>query len=377
MTNDNHHGVRASPAAPFAEPLLRWFARHGRKSLPWQGGTDAYRIWVAEVMLQQTRVETVIPYYQQFIAQFPDVYRLAAAELEQVLTHWAGLGYYNRARNLHRTAGIVCAQYGGRFPRTLAEMCQLPGLGRTTAAAILVFAYQQRQPILDGNVKRVLCRYWAVAGYPGTSQVAKQLWAYAEYMLPHHSVAAYTQAMMDLGATLCTRTRPDCPHCPVARHCRAHQLGMTAHYPTPRPHRPRPHRTCRVLLVQNARAEYLLVKRAPTGIWGGLWMFPQIEAADLYDGDDGNEVDSVQWCAEQLALAIQPIHPQSPLPPLRHAFTHFELHLQLQLCRLIAQPSGAVLDKAEYLWYNPATGRDLAVPSVVAKIFKRLPNLST
>ncbi len=261
----------------FSAALLDWYDHHGRRDLPWQSEPTPYRVWVSEIMLQQTQVSTVIPYYRRFMQSFPDVAALAAAGQDQVLHHWSGLGYYARARHLHAAAQRV-VQSGGAFPDTLEAVMALPGVGRSTAGAILALACAQRHPILDGNVKRVLARFHAVDGWPGQATVQKRLWQLAEMYTPHARVAHYTQAIMDLGATLCTRGRPDCGQCPVRSGCAAHGSSRQADYPAPRPARILPVRTVTMLLLGNQASELLLERRPPTGIWGGLWSFPELAA---------------------------------------------------------------------------------------------------
>src|SRR5215510_12035496 len=257
-----------------AAKLIAWQKRHGRHDLPWQGTRDPYAIWLSEIMLQQTQVATVIPYYLRFLARFPDVRQLAAAPLDEVMRLWSGLGYYSRARNLHRAAGIIAAEHGGRFPRRFEAVAALPGVGRSTAAAICVFAYGQRHAILDGNVKRVLARQRGVKGYAGEKKVADRLWQEAEDLLPRRSVEAYTQGLMDLGATVCTRSRPRCPAYPVHTSCVAHHRGWVGKLPAPRPRKRLPHK--RTIMLALVRAgEVLLEKRPPSGVWGGMWCLPE------------------------------------------------------------------------------------------------------
>ena len=263
---------------PFARALLAWFDRHGRHDLPWQRDPTPYRVWVSEIMLQQTRVAAVIPYFERFTARFPDVDALAGAGLDEVLGLWSGLGYYARGRNLHAAARAVCANHGGRFPDTLEELVALPGIGRSTAGAILALAFGRRQPILDGNAKRVLARYHAVAGWPGESRVGARLWSLAERLTPCRRVGDYTQAIMDLGATLCTRTRPTCLLCPLADGCRAHALGDPVRFPAPRPKRAYPTREKLLVVMRDAGGRVLVERRPPSGIWGGLWSFPEASA---------------------------------------------------------------------------------------------------
>lgn len=298
----------------FSQRLLAWFAHAGRKDLPWQQNPTAYRVWISEIMLQQTQVNTVIPYYQRFMQTFPDVQSLAAATRDEVLHLWTGLGYYARGRNLHRTAQRICQDFGGQLPQDLTTLQTLPGIGRSTAGAILALAYGQRQPILDGNVKRVLCRYHALAGWTGTTQVSQQLWALAEQLTPHTQVADYTQAIMDLGATLCTRSRPTCFLCPQQDFCQAHLSQQEPLYPTPKPRKILPEKHTYMLMLQNAEAEVFLQRRAEQGLWGGLWSFPECQ----------KEQEIAAWCWEQLSL---PVANYQLWQPFRHSFTHYHLHI--------------------------------------------------
>ena len=274
---------------PFAERLLAWFADHGRHDLPWQRDPSPYGVWVSEIMLQQTQVATVIPYYERFMARFPDLAALAEAPLDEVLAHWSGLGYYARARNLHRAARQAMAEHGGRLPETIDALQALPGIGRSTAGAILSLALGQRHPILDGNVKRVLARHAAVAGWPGKAAVQRTLWELAEARTPRRRVADYNQAMMDLGATLCTRARPACERCPVAADCRAREQGLQTDYPGPRPRRELPERQVQMLLVRDPQGRVLLERRPPQGVWGGLWCLPEL----------ATEADPLARCRER------------------------------------------------------------------------------
>jgi A/G-specific adenine glycosylase len=258
--------MRAAPAKPFATRLIAWQRTHGRHDLPWQGTRDPYRIWVSEIMLQQTQVTTVLPYYGPFLAAFPDVSALAAAPIDRVLELWSGLGYYRRAHHLHAAARKVVAQHGGRFPRDAETIATLPGIGRSTAAAIAAFAFGERAAILEGNVKRVLARHRGIKGFPGTPKVEAELWKIAEALLPKRGIETYTQALMDLGATICTRAMPRCNECPVAADCTARNDDRVTELPSPRPAKSRPSRAVRMLLMEHAGA-ILLEKRPDAGIW--------------------------------------------------------------------------------------------------------------
>lgn len=320
----------------FNQAVLAWFDQHGRHDLPWQQDKSAYHTWVSEIMLQQTQVSTVIPYFQRFMQRFPDVHSLAEAEQDEVLHHWTGLGYYARARNLHKTARIVSYTLAGEFPQSVTALEELPGIGRSTAGAILSIATGQRAVILDGNVKRVLARYYALSGWPGSSANQKKLWHYAEQLTPQQRAGDYTQAMMDLGAILCTRSKPSCLLCPVQPGCQAYQQGQPTAYPQPKPKKVLPTRQTTMLLLHNPAGHILLQQRPPSGIWGGLWCLPEV--ADLRDA------------AATTGLTLDLEHAQA-LPPLRHTFSHF--HLQITPVRIPCSPAAAtVMEGGATLWYN-------------------------
>jgi A/G-specific adenine glycosylase len=341
-----------------APRLLAWFDAHGRHELPWQRERTPYTVWVSEVMLQQTQVATVVPFYRRFVARFPNVAALAAAPLDDVLKHWSGLGYYARARNLWNAARLIVAQHGGRVPETFDELHALPGIGRSTAGAILAQARGARFAILDGNAKRVLARYHAVEGWPGDGSVQAKLWALAERHTPDERVADYTQAIMDLGATLCTRARPACTVCPLATSCAACRAGTQAKYPTPRPKRARPRRSVTVLVVQNPDGGVLLARRPARGIWGGLYSFPELE-----DGDTAAE-----WCARTLGATVAT---ERALATIEHGFTHFDLDLEPRWLRLAAEPR-VVQDRDDFLWHRPSTAPAVGVPAPIAALFGTL-----
>jgi A/G-specific adenine glycosylase len=346
----------------FAPRLLAWFDEHGRHDLPWQRTRTPYSAWVAEIMLQQTQVGTVIPYYERFMAVFPTVEALATAPLDAVLGAWSGLGYYARARNLARAARIVLAEHGGRVPDTFDALHALPGIGRSTAGAILAQAHGQRWPILDGNVKRVLARYHAVAGWPGAPRVEQELWQHAEAHTPHERVAEYTQAIMDLGATLCTRARPACTVCPLTEDCAAARAGTQAEYPAPRPKRARAQRQVAVLVVLDPEGRVLLERRPAHGIWGGLYSLPELPHEDSAEA----------WCERSLGARVAALR---PLATIEHAFTHFDLDLAPQLLTLAATPS-AVMERPEWLWYKPGTTLTVGVPAPVAVLLRGEPALA-
>lgn len=315
----------------FAPRLIAWQRTHGRHDLPWQCSRDPYRVWLSEIMLQQTQVSTVIPYYTRFLARFPDVRALAAASSDEVMALWSGLGYYTRARNLHRCAQVVVDEHGAQFPRTVDELAALPGIGRSTAAAIAAFSFGVRSPILDGNVKRVLARIFGIEGFPGDKRVEAQMWELAESLLPGtqapephapvEPIVSYTQGLMDLGATLCVRGRPDCARCPFAHDCVANRTGRQRELPAARPKKTIPTRRTMMLVLRHGDA-VLLEKRPPTGIWGGLWSLP--EAPDAH----GLALRAAQLGGDAVQLA--------PLAPLSHTFTHFRLEIELRLAEITA-----------------------------------------
>jgi A/G-specific adenine glycosylase len=337
-----------------APRLLAWFDAHGRHDFPWQLTRTPYSVWVSEIMLQQTQVGTVIPYFERFMQRFPTLAALAAAPLDDVLAHWAGLGYYARARNLWRAARTVVAEHGSDLPTDFATLHALPGIGRSTAGAILAQAHGQRWPILDGNVKRVLARYHAVAGWPGLPAVANELWRHAEAHTPHQRVADYTQAIMDLGATLCARSRPACTVCPLAGDCAAARAGTQALYPAPRPKRERTQRHVAVLVVRAPDGRVLLERRPARGIWGGLYSLPELPEED----------SPRDWCARMLGAAVAA---ERVLATIEHAFTHFDLDLKPRLLELAAEPA-AVMDRDDWHWCRPGAQLDVGVPAPVAAL---------
>ena len=345
--------------APIAPRLLAWAHDHGRHDLPWQREVDAYRIWISEIMLQQTQVTTVIPYFERFLAAFPDVTSLAAASSDDVLAHWSGLGYYARARNLHQAAQIIRDDYGGELPAEREALEALPGIGRSTAAAILALAYQQRHAILDGNVKRVLARYHTVPGWPGETRVARQLWTLAERETPDVDVAAYTQAIMDLGAMVCTRGQPACDSCPLAADCQAFQSGTVAEYPGARPRRNQPLRQAVYGVFNNAHGELLLAKRPPSGIWGGLWCLPEWP----------DEQSCNDWLNKQ---CNQSSANGQWLEGIEHTFTHFRLQLKPLQLEVDDADALAVQDNDDYGWYSPEKALTLGLPAPIRRLMQQL-----
>ena len=352
-------GTRAVSRDAFSARLLTWYDHHGRKTLPWKRVRDPYRIWVSEIMLQQTQVTTVIPYFERFAKRFPDMRTLARARPDSVLHLWSGLGYYARARNLHKAARQIVADHGGKFPRDIESVVRLPGIGRSTAGAILALAFDQRHAVLDGNVKRVLARYHAIRAPLNRRDVADRLWQLAERHTPRARVADYTQAIMDLGATVCTRAHPDCAHCPVRAGCKARKLGTPQNFPVPAKRRAMPVKQVKMLLIRDARDRVLLVKRPPAGLWGGLWGLPECTQKNVR-----------AWCHDHLGLDIRP---QKAWPAFRHSFSHFHLDITPIPARHTGNCERA-MENGDSVWYNVARpdARGLAAP--VRKLLQQLEN---
>ncbi|BCL74412.1 A/G-specific adenine glycosylase [Jeongeupia sp. HS-3] len=338
----------------FSTRLIAWQGTHGRHDLPWQVA-DAYRVWLSEIMLQQTQVATVIDYYQRFLLRFPDIASLAAAPLDDVLALWSGLGYYSRARNLHKAAQAVMNDFGGEFPRTPAEIETLPGVGRSTAAAIAAFSFDTRSAILDGNVKRVLTRWAGIAGFPGQKAIENRLWTLAESLLPAngHDMPAYTQAQMDLGATVCTPKKPACLACPVSSDCVARITGRQTELPTPKPKKAVPERRTVMLLIRDDAGRLLLERRPPTGIWGGLWSLPETATT----------LDAVAHCRDRLQLAIE-LEPA--LADFVHVFTHFRLTITPQPATLAA--ATALADNDGLRWFSRAEALAAGIPTPLRRL---------
>lgn len=332
----------------FSERLLDWYKLHGRHDLPWQKKSSLYRSWVSEVMLQQTQVATMIPYFERFMQRFPDISTLAQASQDDVLLHWAGLGYYSRARNIHKTALIIAQQHNGQFPQSYEDVLALPGIGPSTAGAILAQALGQRHAILDGNVKRVLARYQAIEGWPGLSQVEKQLWSWSEKYTPARDVADYTQAIMDLGATVCTRSSAKCDICPLSENCNALQQNRVNDLPGKKPKKSMPVKQKRFLIIRNEQGDYLMEKRPPAGIWGGLWSLPELAINERVD----------EMVKENWQLSVNTI---SDFPVFRHTFSHF--HLDITPCEVLVAPAmHAIADEERYQWRSDLTQLALAAP---------------
>ncbi|MTH48147.1 A/G-specific adenine glycosylase [Intestinirhabdus alba] len=342
-------------AAQFSAQVLGWYDKYGRKTLPWQVEKTPYKVWLSEVMLQQTQVATVIPYFERFMARFPTVTDLARAPLDDVLHLWTGLGYYARARNLHKAAQRIASLHGGKFPETFDEVAALPGVGRSTAGAVLSLALDQHFPILDGNVKRVLARYCAIGGWPGKKEVEKRLWELSAEVTPAQGVARFNQAMMDLGAMICTRSRPKCTLCPLQEGCIAAASQSWASYPGKKPKQTLPERTGYFLLLQHQN-EVLLTQRPPSGLWGGLYCFPQFaDEASLRD-----------WLAQRHI----PADTLTQLNAFRHTFSHF--HLEVVPLWLPVSSFSSCMDEVNALWYNLAQPPSVGLAAPVERLLQQL-----
>lgn len=341
-----------------ATQLVHWHKKYGRHHLPWQESRDPYAIWLSEIMLQQTQVNTVIPYYVRFMQEFPTINSLAQAPLDTVLALWSGLGYYSRARNLHQTARIIMQDCQGKFPNNRVLIQQLPGIGRSTAAAIAVFAYSQREAILDGNVMRILTRYFGIAGYPGESKIQRLLWEKAEELLPCNDrqgqIETYTQALMDLGATVCKRHAPLCEACPLQQCCVAFKENRVDQLPTVKHRKPLPKKETIFLMLMH-RQKLLLEKRPASGVWAELWCPPAIE----------NEMDVAVYCHNQLGIKTQlPIK----LPTLNHQFTHYKLRIHSLLLQVV---SSTLIQPDKFIWMKPSDALEQAIPAPVRKLIKQ------
>jgi A/G-specific adenine glycosylase len=338
----------------FASRIIRWQQRHGRHALPWQATRDPYRIWLSEIMLQQTQVGTVIPYYERFVTRFPELRALAAADEDEVLALWSGLGYYSRARNLHAAARTIADEHGGIFPDAAEAIARLPGIGRSTAAAIAALAFGRRCAILDGNVKRVLARHGGISGWPGDKKVETALWQLADARLPESGVEPYTQGMMDLGALVCTRSAPACGACPISVDCVAKLQHRVDELPTPRPRKKLPEKEVQMLLLVD-RGRLLLEKRPPKGIWGGLWSLPELAP----------DADAGRHCRDHFGFVSVC---QRTLPRLTHTFTHFKLHIQP--VQLQVTPGSGALPGA--VWLPFAGALAAALPAPVRRLVQQL-----
>ncbi|CAN5220685.1 A/G-specific adenine glycosylase [soil metagenome] len=352
--------IKVDPS--FSTAVIAWQKQHGRNALPWQNTRDAYRIWLSEIMLQQTQVAAVIPYYHRFLLRFPDLASLAAAPVEDVMAHWSGLGYYTRARNLHRCAQRVLAEHEGRFPSDPVLLAELPGIGRSTAAAISAFAYGTRAAILDGNVKRVFARVFGIDGYPAEKPVENAMWLRAVALLPAQNVEAYTQGLMDLGATLCTRSKPSCERCPLASRCVALQSGRVDELPVRKPKKTIPQKQTAMLVIID-RNQVLLEQRPAHGIWGGLLSLPEIESCA-----DSSAIGRTRFLQNIEAALAQFGVPESclPLPAISHGFTHFKLTIspyRISLARRLD-----LARQSTHVWVDENRLASAALPAPIKKL---------
>ena len=346
----------------FAATLVAWQKEHGRHDLPWQNTRDAYLVWLSEIMLQQTQVSAVLGYYARFLERFPTLASLAAAPVEDVMAQWAGLGYYTRARNLHKCAQRVVAEYGGIFPSDPALLAELPGIGRSTAAAIAAFSAGRRAAIMDGNVKRVFARVFGIDTYPGERKTEEAMWARAEALAPSEGIEAYTQGLMDMGATLCTRSSPSCERCPMAARCVAFATGRTAELPVRKPKKATPEKTAHMLLLVD-RGQVLLEQRPATGIWGGLLSLPELAGHNALAAQADAPADA------DVALAVQPFGAMESLErllPVVHVFTHYKLHINPLLVTLSSR--AALAGDGRYVWLDAAALADAALPAPIKKL---------
>lgn len=344
----------------FSKTVLTWFDQYGRKHLPWQQDINPYRVWLSEIMLQQTQVTTVIPYFQRFTERFPTVQDLAAAPIDDVLHLWTGLGYYARARNLHRCAQIIVRDYAGKFPASVDELSNLPGIGRSTAGAIVSIAFQKRAAILDGNVKRVLARHHAVDGWPGQTETLRKLWEHAEQHTPDKRSNHYTQAMMDLGATVCTRSKPACTQCPVATTCIAFANAKVNAYPGKKPKKILPVKTVQLLMLRNPAGDILLQQRPASGIWGGLWSFPEIT----------QDINAQAFVEDNFSQVVE----HEIWDAYRHTFSHYHLDITPVLLQLKKAPH-KIADGQLSVWYNLHQPDAIGLAAPVKKLLEKLATL--
>ncbi len=345
-----------TPKLHFSTHIIKWQQTHGRHGLPWQNTRDAYRVWLSEIMLQQTQVAAVVPYYARFLQSFPTIASLASADEDAVMQHWAGLGYYARARNLHRAAKQVVELHGGVFPSAFEDIYALPGIGRSTAAAISAFAFGQRRAILDGNVKRVFARHFGVAGDVKSKPIEEALWNMADAELPRANIENYTQGLMDLGATVCTRASPACLLCPVQKSCVAHAEGRVDELPGKGEKRAVPHRTTK-MLVLIASGEVLLEKRPPTGIWGGLWSLPEVAVDD----------DGLAFAKKKFSVTGRVARELDVVP---HGFTHYSL--SIYPVEIAVSKRGLLAMEPGAMWVNLDDAVAAAIPAPVKRILRSL-----
>ncbi len=331
----------------FQKLIIDWFDKNGRKTLPWQQPATPYRVWISEIMLQQTQVDTVIPYFQKFIQQFPEVDVLANANTDKVMHLWSGLGYYARARNLHKSAKILQTKHQSKLPQSIEQLEALPGIGKSTAGAILSLGFKQPAAILDGNVKRVLTRHFSISGWPGKTSVIKQLWDLSEQLTPNQDCNKYNQAMMDIGATLCKRSKPLCPICPIQKNCSAKNTDSIKQFPEKKPSKIKPVKQQQFLIITNQQGHILLHQRPPTGIWGGLWCFP-----------DSSQFNPNQFKTNSL----------KPLSKFTHQFSHYTL--KAKLSKALLKPMDEVMDSANWSWYDPANPAEIGIPTPVSNFLR-------
>jgi A/G-specific adenine glycosylase len=350
---------KSAKTFPFAQSLLAWFDTHGRKNLPWQHDINPYRVWLSEIMLQQTQVDTVIPYFNTFMEHFPTVHTLAAAPLDEVLHLWTGLGYYARARNLHRCAQLITEHHQGEFPSDIDQLVELPGIGPSTACAIASIAFNQPTAILDGNVKRVLARFHCLEGWPGSPKIEKELWLHAQAHMPIQRCADYTQAIMDLGATLCRRASPDCDNCPVQKGCAALKHIRVQELPTRKPSKAVPTKTTIMLLAIDAAGRVLLHQRPPEGIWGGLWSLPEFDTAE----------DAISHCS----YAVGTFTEHQEWPQLKHVFSHYKLNITPIV--ISVKPSAQVAEHQNKRWYKLGDSQKLGLAAPVKKLLEKAQTL--
>lgn len=342
---------------PFSDAILAWYDKYGRKTLPWQLNKTPYKVWLSEIMLQQTQVATVIPYFERFMERFPTVIDLANADQDEVLHLWTGLGYYARARNLHKAAKVIADQYQGQFPASLEEVMALPGVGRSTAGAVLSLALKQPHPILDGNVKRTLARCFAVEGWPGKKPVENALWALAEQLTPDTNTDKYNQAMMDMGAMICTRSKPKCNLCPVESTCEAKRLNRQTDFPGKKPKKTLPEKSTCFIIFQHEDCVWL-EQRPPSGLWGGLWCLPEANESALEESIISRVPDTLY-------------HGHESLISFRHTFSHFHLDILPIRVKLTKQPE-MVMEANSGLWYNLSQPAKVGLAAPVQKLLDSL-----
>ncbi|MCF2949256.1 A/G-specific adenine glycosylase [Paraglaciecola aquimarina] len=340
----------------FSQKVLAWFDINGRKNLPWQTNKTPYSVWVSEIMLQQTQVKTVIPYFQNFMQSFPNVLTLANAPQDEVLHHWTGLGYYARARNLQKAAQVIRDEYQGKFPERIDQLIALPGIGRSTAGAILSLACNQHHSILDGNVKRVLARYFAVEGWPGNKKVETDLWQYADKLTPAKRTGDYTQAMMDMGATLCSRSKPNCDECPLSQSCLAFVQGRQTELPHKKPKKDIPVKST-IMLIPMWQQQVLIYKRPPSGLWGGLWGFHEVESPQ-----------QIIPQAEKLGFFETQ---QTVLTAFRHTFSHFHLDITPVILHLKQAPTEQIMEDNQ-MWFDLITPQNVGLAAPTKKLFSTI-----